>query len=753
MPKDNAAQSETLQVTVTAVMHYNEEDGFAIMRAESIIGEEVKILGNYHENPKGQDVIVHGVYEHNETHGEQFRAAYIEPDRPTHPHRIASYLGALGIPGIGPAIARHITDRFGPTTLGVIDRTPERLREVPRVKEETIDYLKENWKGIGAHRELVLFLIDAGIQVKKVHEIREALGFAAEARIRKDPYVLCRAVRGFGFDRADAIARRFGIDPQSDVRKRALVDLILSNALSQGICGVPRVELLEKSIDMLKLPAQEVIGFVDGLIDQGHFVCEEVEDTAVIYLPHVIATERRLAEHISDISNGAPAWRQIDADAEIDEQSAMTGFRLGGEQRGAVRTILNSRMSVMTGGPGVGKTTTLKTALDILSNYGVKIALCAPTNMAAKRMSEMTGRKATTIHSLLEVSGETGGFRRNASNPIEADLIVADEFSMTDINLAESLLKAVDDGTSVLFVGDVDQLPSVGPGRVLHDLIMSNAMPVSRLTEVFRQGKESMIIQAAHAMNRGELPPPAPSDIPKAEQDYLFLRKSNPRATQEAIIEMVCERLQHHPLLSDGFDPIRDVMVISAMKEGEAGVNTLNLKLRQRLNPLPEVGSNKRLDVLDGSGKLRVAYGIGDKVMNTVNDTDAEIVNGDIGLIIDLDPDGRLLVDFDGHHVEMEGKQIRDLQLAYATTVHKAQGAESKVLIMPVVDQFNHMLQRNLIYTGLTRAKKLGIMVGSMDALEKSVRNIDNQKRWSFTAEAIRRQMDVVPEDDLALTM
>jgi len=752
MPKDNAAQSETLQVTVTAVMHHNEEDGFTIMRAESIIGEEVKILGNYHENPKGQDIIVHGVYEHNETHGEQFRAAYIEPDRPTHPHRIASYLGSLGIPGVGPAIARHITDRFGPTTLGVIDKTPERLREVPRVTEETIAFLKDNWKGIGAHRALVLFLIDAGIQVKKVHEIREALGFAAEARIRKDPYILCRTVSGFGFDRADAIARRFGIGHDSAVRKRALVDLILTNALSQGACGVPRVDLLEKTIDKLKLPAKEVVSFVDGLIESGHFVCEEVEDTPVIYLPHVIATERRMAGHICEIATGHPGWRQIDADAEIDEQCALTGFTLGAEQRAAVSTILESRMSVMTGGPGVGKTTTLKTALDILSNYGVKIALCAPTNMAAKRMAEMTGRKATTIHSLLEVSGETGAFRRNAGNPIEADLIVADEFSMTDINLAESLLKAVDRGTSVLFVGDVDQLPSVGPGRVLNDVITSGVVPVSRLTEVFRQGRESMIIQTAHAMNRGELPPPAPAHIPKSEQDFLFLRKPSAKATQEAIIEMVCDRLQHHPLLSEGFDPIRDVMVLSAMYDGEAGVNAMNLKLRQRLNPLPEVGSNRRLDVLDGSGKLRVAYGIGDKVMNTANNTEAEIVNGDIGFIIDLDPDGALLVDFEGNHVEMSGKELRDLHLAYASTVHKAQGAEAKVLIMPVVDQFNHMLQRNLIYTGLTRAKTLGIMAGSMSALEKSIGNIDNQKRWSFTAEAIRREREITPVDDMLMT-
>lgn len=748
MLDESSKGSETLHVTITAVMHYNEDDGFAIMRAETNIGEELKVLGNYHENPKGQDVIVHGAYEFNETHGDQFRAAYIEPDRPTHPHRIASYLGSIGIPGIGPAIARHITDRFGPTTLGVIDRDPDRLREVPRIKEETIEFLKDNWKGLAAHRDLVLFLIEAGIQVSKVHEIREKLGFNAAASIRSDPYVLCRTVSGFGFDRADAIARRFGIDDKSDVRKRALVDNILLEGLTQGVCGVPRNDVLEKALTKLQRPTQEVVDFLACLVRQGHIISEEIEETEVFYLPHVIATERRLAERIVNLGIGQPNWRHIDADAEIDEQCAMTGFKLGNEQRAAVRTIIENRASIMTGGPGVGKTTTLRTALDILSRYGVKIALCAPTAMAGKRMQEMTGREASTIHSLLEVSGETGSFKRHAGNPIGADLLVADEFSMTDINLADSLLAAVDQGTSVLFVGDVDQLPSVGPGRVLHDMISSGAIPVSKLTEVFRQGQDSMIIQAAHAINRGDMPPPAPAHTPKSHQDFLFLNKPNPQATQDAIIEMVCERLQNHPLLSDGFDPIRDVLVVSAMKKGEAGVDALNLKLRQRLNPLPSVGSNRRLDILDHTGKLQVAYGVGDKIMNTVNDTDTGIVNGDIGFVTDLDPDGCLLVDFAGKMVEVEGKGLRDLQLAYASTVHKAQGAEAKVLIMPVVDQFNHMLQRNLIYTGLTRAKKLGIMVGTQSALQKSIRNVDNHQRWSFTGEAVRRELELRQEEE-----
>jgi exodeoxyribonuclease V alpha subunit len=425
---------------------------------------------------------------------------------------------------------------------------------------------------------------------------------------------------------------------------------------------------------------------------------------------------------------------------DIDTAINKHGKKLGSDQSNAVSTILTENISVMTGGPGVGKTTTLKTALNIFEEYGVSMALCAPTGMAAKRMHEATGREASTIHSLLEVDGEDGTFKRNANNPIDADIVVVDESSMTDIRLMSSLLKAIGPETSLLIVGDVDQLPSVGPGRVLHDIIASGAVPVSRLTQVFRQAEGSLIINAAHAINRGEMPDDRPVGVPGGDLDFLFLDVNSSERVEDVVLELICNRLKNHSLLQDGYDPIRDVMVVAAQKKKTAGVANLNLKLRAELNPLPNQGSTDRLDVHSLNDEGMVSFGVGDKVMNTANKFHKGIVNGDIGYIRHFDHLKKgMFVEFDCGLVELDKTDVRDQQLAYANTVHKSQGSESKVLIMPVVNDFGRMLQRNLIYTGLTRAKTLGIIVGQRAALEKAVANTQNQQRWSFTGEALRR--------------
>ena len=737
----DAQTQESLRVTVTTIIHHDESTGSVILRGTDAGGRSHTILGTYHERPDLQAILAHGEWTRHPRHGHQFRASYIEPAELHNPARIATYLDTLGIPGIGPNVARRITDAFGPTTLNVIDRDPEKLRMVPWVTDRTIDYLKREWEGIDAHRDLMLLLTAAGVRPREIPKIRGALGEGPEQRIREDPYVLGRIVPGFSFRKADALAKSLGIPDDSDVRKRAKIDTLLEDSLGQGDCGVPRVDLVERAARDLGRPAGEVGALIDDLCVAGEYVVEELQGTSVVYLPRVIAVERGIAEDIGRISTFRPSWSRLNADAEIDAQCAMSGFRLGRDQREAVRMILSEPVSVMTGGPGVGKTTTLKTAFDILGANGVSIALCAPTGMAAKRMHEATGREASTIHSLLGVDPQSGGYKHDSREPIEADLVVADEFSMTDINLCNSLLDAIGRGTGVLFVGDVDQLPSVGPGRVLHDLIASGTVPVTRLNEVFRQGRDSMIVQAAHAINRGEMPPEPEEDIPASMRDYLFLRTPDSRRTQEKIITMVCEKLASHPLLAgEDFDPIRDVLVVAPMKKrGDASVESLNLKLRNRLNPLPAEGSPRRFDLRDSEGGIRVSFGIGDKVMNTVNRTEEGVVNGDIGFVREIDHfSGTLFVDFERTTLELNEQEAGSLLLAYATTVHKCQGAESKVMIMPVVDDHAPMLQRNLVYTGLTRAKKLAIMVGQEPMLERAIANTDNHMRWSYTSQALR---------------
>jgi len=744
MPPRPTSESQTLRVQVMRVIRYDEDDGFAIMFCQGTDGKTHKVLGPYHEDPAGQEIVAHGAVEHDETYGRQFRAAYIEPARFNDPDRIKGYLASLGIAGIAEVIAGHIVDRFGTAAFDVIDRNPDDLLAVPRMPAKAVEFLHRNWRGLDANRELVLFLLGLGIPSKKIPDIRKSLGFDAESKIRSDPYILCRRINGFGFEKADAIARRFGVDEDSPVRKRAMIESILQTGISDGQCGRPLDEAMTEAAERLRLPEDEVLTFTEDLIDAGYLGCEKIDDVDILYLPWVLEKERGIARMLLGMTGKEPSWDPLDAGWEIDNHK---GLPLGAEQAEAVRTILSERLSVMTGGPGVGKTTTLKTALDILADNGVNIALCAPTGMAAKRMTEATGRQATTIHTFLEVDGEDGGFKRHANNPLYADLVVADEFSMADINLASSLIEAIGPRTSFLIVGDVDQLPSVGPGRVLNDIISSETVPVSRLTEVFRQKANSRIITAAHAINRGEMPPKRPTDVDPGELDFLHLETESEQGVQDKILRLVTERLSGHPLLQrtferEGktFDPIRDAMVVAAQKSGDAGVNALNVKLRAALNPLPAKGSPDRFDIGAGDGEATVSFGIGDQVMNTVNKHDRGIVNGDIGFVREIAPDGKaMLIEFDRGSIVIPRREARDIQLAYAMTVHKSQGSEAPVLIMPVTKEFKFMQQRNLVYTGLTRGKNLAIILGTKDALEMAVENVKNHRRWSFTGEALRR--------------
>lgn len=753
MPKEKTQigqDTEILRVKVQRVRKYDPENGFSILIGHDSKGKQHSILGHYHENALDHDIVAHGVFHDTEKYGQQFRAAYIEPGDLVSPDRVATYLASLGIPGIGLKISKHIARHFGSSTFEIIDTDPTRLLEARKVQQKSVDYIEQNWQGLDKNRELIMFLLDIGIQPKVVPEVKNRLGYSAADKIVQDPYILCRRISGIGFVKADAIARRFGIDIHSPVRKRAILDNILQKANKDGMCGVPVDHMLSESSRDLKLPIDNMSDFLDQMIEENKLEIHKIKGQDILYSPYVIATERGIARKLMAMTEKSPEWLRRGLDIETSLHKF--GKTLGTDQASAVRTILTEHVSVMTGGPGVGKTTTLRTVLDILEDSGVDMKLCAPTGMAAKRMLEATGREATTIHSMLEVDGYDNSFKRHENNPIDADFVVVDEASMTDIRLTSSLLSAIGPQTSLLIVGDVDQLPSVGPGRVLHDIIESGKVPVSNLKQIYRQGKDSLIIKAAHAINRGEMPPPAPTGVSGSTLDFLFLRKETSQLAQDTILELVCNRLKNHPIFKDGYDPIRDVMVVAAMRKGDAGVNSLNVKLRAALNPLPDEGSKNRIDIQDLGDGGTVSFGLGDKIMNTQNKAQKGIVNGDIGYIRKINKaQDKLIVEFDVGMIELTRADLPDLQLAYANTVHKCQGSESKVLIMPVVNEFSIMLQRNLIYTGLTRAKTLGIIVGQERALKKAVSTIDNQERWTFTGEALRRSVQEhrldLPED------
>ena len=751
MPHQAETSMQTLEAHVHRILYHNPEQDFYILLCEDDNNNEIKILGSFHNNPKGQKIVAYGNFEYNKRRDEQqFKAVFIEPGGLDTTDALKVYLATLGIPGIRNRIASNIVDHFGLETLDIMDENPDLLFEAKRVPMKAVEYLHEHWHGFRKNREFVLFLINIGISPTKIEEIRKTLGFNAESIIRKDPYILCRKISRFGFEKADAVALRLGITKDSPVRKRAFLEHVLRQGLRNGACGQPRQKVISEAVNFLRMSREHISDFTDNLVGTRKLMLETIDHEDILYLPKIHDTECGIASMLLEMNGKKPCWyNHLDIEEEIEyqEDSKNQGeLRLGAEQIEAVRMILGERLSVMTGGPGVGKTTTLKTILDILLRNKTRIALCAPTGMAAKRMSEATGQQATTIHRLLEIDPEDGCFKHNAENTLDVDLVIADEFSMTDISLAFSLIEAIGPQTSLLIVGDVDQLPSVGPGRVLHDIISSGMVPVSRMTQIYRQDDSSRIIPAAHAINRGETPPSPPENTPSTDLDFLFVELKNPTPSnvQDAIIRMVCDRLPNHPMIKDGYDPIRDVMIVAAIKNREAGTRALNLKLRERLNPLPPKGHSDRFDVTSDQGEFTLSFGIGDKVMNTVNKYDKGIVNGDIGYVSAISNDRKeIVVDFESEKnslsVSLSKKDAQDLLLAYAITVHKSQGSESKILLMPVIHDYRRMLQRNLVYTGLTRAKTLGIMVGSGSALEKAIKTVDSTNRWSFTGEAMRR--------------
>ena len=747
MPHHSEISMQTLEARVHRVLYHNEEQDFYILLCEDNNNREIKILGPYHQNPKGTEIVAYGNFEYNKRYGEQqFKAVFIEPGGLDTPDALKVYLATLGIPGIRNKIASNIVDHFGLKTLDVIDENPDLLFQAKRVPGKAVEYLHKNWFGFRKNREFVLFLINLGISPAKIRDIRITLGFNAENIIRKDPYVLCREINRFSFEKADSVAFRLGIKPDSLVRKRAFLEYVLHKGLRNGACGQPRDQVISQAVKFLHMSREHISDIVNHLVDTGKLAQETINNEDILYLTWVHDKEYGIASMLLGMTGDKPCWADdFNIEHEIDKQEDNKNqgeLRLGAEQVEAVRMILRERLSVMTGGPGVGKTTTLKVVLDILSNRKTRIALCAPTGMAAKRMSEATGQQATTIHRLLEFNPEDGGFRHNAENTLDVNLVIADEFSMTDISLAYSLFEAIGPETSLLIVGDVDQLPSVGPGRVLYDIISSNMIPVARMTQIYRQDNSSRIIPAAHAINQGEIPAPAPEDIPPTDLDFLFIELKNPTPlnVQDAIIKMVCDRLPNHPMVKEGYDPIRDVMIVAAIKKRDAGTIALNLKLRERLNPLPPKGHPDRFDVISDQDDSTMSFGIGDKVMNTVNKYSIGIVNGDIGYVCAISDDRtEIIVNFENDEISLTKKEAQDLLLAYAITVHKSQGSESKILLMPVIDDYRRMLQRNLVYTGLTRAKTLAFMIGSKDALKQAVETVDSTKRWSLTGEAMRR--------------
>ncbi len=707
---------EVLTGLVERVTYQNAENGFCVLRVKARGQRElVTLVGHAAAISAGEWITASGYWVNDRTHGQQFKARFLKTSAPTSVEGIEKYLASGMIRGIGPVYAKKLLRAFGDKVFDVIEAQADRLREVDGIGPVRAGRITAAWAEQKVVREIMVFLHSHGVGTARAVRIYKTYGSDAVQVMSENPYRLARDIRGIGFKTADAIAMKLGVDKTAMVRVRAGISYALTEAMDEGHCGLPTDELVPLAGKLLEVPQELIRTALDLELADGAVIADTVGDKPCIFLAGLYRAERGIAERLLQLRNGKLPWPWIDPDKAIPWIEQRTGLVLAQSQRSAVALALRSKVLVITGGPGVGKTTLVNAILRILSAKGVRLLLCAPTGRAAKRMNEATGFEAKTIHRLLEVDPRTGGFRRDSQNPLDCDLLIVDETSMVDVLLMHALLKAMPNTAALLVIGDVDQLPSVGPGQVLADMIASGVIPVVRLTEVFRQAAKSQIIVNAHRINEGVFP-----DLrrPESESDFYFVEADDPEAAVPRIVELVKTRIPRR----FGLDPIRDIQVLCPMNRGGVGARSLNIELQAALNPAGE----RKVE------RFGWVFASGDKVMQIENDYDKEVYNGDIGYVVNVDLDGgELAASFDGRSVTYGFGELDTLVPAYAVTIHKSQGSEYPAVVIPVLTQHFAMLQRNLLYTGITRGKRLVVLVGQKKAVAIAVRNVSGRRRWS----------------------
>ena len=707
------------------VTFHSEESGFCVLRVK-VRGQRdlATVVGTTACVSAGEWIETEGRWVNDRTHGLQFKAERLRVVPPTTLEGIEKYLASGMVAGIGPHFARKLVDFFGEDVFDVVERSPQRLLELQGIGPKRQARMVEAWAEQKAVREIMVFLQSHGVGTARAVRIYKTYGDAAVEQVRANPYRLALDIHGIGFKSADTIAQRLGIPSDSPHRARAGVRHVLQERSGEGHCAAERERLVELSSELLGIGRPIIEAAIDHEVGEDHLVAEDIDGERCLLLAPLHRAESGIATHLARLQAEPCRWGRIDAAKAIPWVEAKTGLTLSASQRRAVTRAIEEKVTVITGGPGVGKTTIVNSILRILRAKGVSLLLCAPTGRAAKRLGESSGMAAKTIHRLLEFDPATFGFKRGPDHPLDADLVVIDEVSMVDVVLMNQLLRAIPDRAAVLMVGDVDQLPSVGPGAVLVDVIASGRVPTVRLGEIFRQAAASRIVVNAHRINAGRLPEShdAGGDI----SDFYFIPAASVDEIHDKLLQVVSERIPRR----FGLDPARDVQVLTPMNRGGLGARALNVELQQLLNPNAEPSITR----------FGWTFRPGDKVIQTVNDYDKDVFNGDLGRVARVDPDlATVVVDYEGRQVDYELGELDELALAYATTVHKSQGSEYPAVVIPLAMQHYTLLERNLLYTGVTRGRRLVVIIGERRALQVAVRTARSSRRLTNLAARLAR--------------
>lgn len=716
----------TLHGVIHRVVHHDDQSGFAILKVtpqDGRRGEPITVTGNVPRVVAGETLKATGEWVQHPNYGRQFKASAIQLGPPETTEGLERYLGSGLIEGIGPKYAKRIVDKFGSDTLHIIEHESARLEEIDGIGRKRRQEIRASWLQQKHLHDIMIFLHQRGISTSRAQRIHRAYGETAMEVLQTNPYRLAEDISGIGFKTADDIAAHMGIEKQAPQRIRAGLFEVLQSAANSGHNALPREQLAIDAGKILDIPQPLIEALIAELIRERTFILQEMDGRDLVFLPPALQAEVSISRSLMTLMNGPSAYPEFDIPAALDWCEKRLQIQLAESQKDAIREALSQRVLIITGGPGVGKTTIINSILTILTAKNIKPVLAAPTGRAAQRLAASTNREAFTMHRLLEYQGE-GVWGRNHARPLKGDLFVLDEASMIDTALMAQFLGAIPAGAHLLIVGDADQLPSVGPGAVLHDLIASKLIPTVKLTEIFRQAAQSQIIHAAHAINLGHLP----SLKPSPDSDFFFLERQKPEDIQHTILDLCQRRLP----AKYQFDPLRDIQVLTPMNIHELGARRFNQLLQQKLNPPHEL----KFEI----ERNQQTYRVGDKVIQIHNNYDKEVFNGDIGHIvrIDLDP-VRVHVRFEaGREVGYEPAELEQLQLAYAITIHKSQGSEFPCVIIPCSMSQFIMLERSLLYTAITRGRKLVVMVGESKALQLAARQTNAHKRWTGLQQQLR---------------